>query len=315
MKVALGIDIGGTAVKVGVFSVEGTLLAKASFSSREPADEPAYLRIARGIDAFLADAGILRTDVSGIGIDVPGPVDSAGFAGVLPNLELDVEALKREIQAAFPHLSPVVANDANAAALGELWQGAACGVDSFALVAIGTGVGGALVVDGRLVAGAFGAGGEFGHLIVNRAETVPCGCGQPGHLEQYASATGIVRTYLRECEAIGITPVPLDGPTDTLSVFEASRAGDKAAARAIADMADYLGFALAQVSVVADPSLYLVGGGVSAGWDLFGEALQSAFQSYCFKTCKPARIAPAALGNDAALYGSAYLALAERSSI
>jgi glucokinase len=310
MKVVLGIDIGGTAVKAGVFSAEGSLLAKASFSSREPADEPAYLRIARGVDAFLADAGVSDGDVSGVGIDVPGPVDSAGTAGVLPNLELDVAALQREIQAAFPQAKLVVVNDANAAALGELWQGGARDVDSFALVAIGTGVGGGLVADGRLVAGAFGAGGEFGHLVVNREETEPCGCGRPGHLEQYASATGIVRAYLRECEKRGTDPVSLDGPTDTLSVFAACRAGDPAAKRAIDVMADYLGYALAQVSVVADPSLYLIGGGVSAGWDLFGDALQQAFQSYCFKSCKPARIAPAALGNDAALYGSAYLALA-----
>ena len=310
MKVALGIDIGGTAVKAGVFSVEGTLLAKTSFSSREPADEPAYLRIARGIDAFLVDAGVSSEEVSGIGIDVPGPVDSAGRAGVLPNLDLDVEALQRAISDSFPQANLVVVNDANAAALGERWQGAARDVDSFALVAIGTGVGGGLVADGRLVAGAFGAGGEFGHLIVNRDETEPCGCGRPGHLEQYASATGIVRAYLRECEKYGVEPASLDGPTDTLSVFAACRAGDEAAKRAIAAMADYLGFALAQVSVVADPALYLIGGGVSAGWDLFGDALQSAFQSYCFKSCKPARIAPAALGNDAALYGSAHLALA-----
>ncbi|MDO4532137.1 MAG: ROK family protein [Coriobacteriia bacterium] len=310
MKVALGVDIGGTAVKAGVFSVEGALLAKTSFSSREPADEPANLRIARGVDAFLANTGVSDEDVLGVGIDVPGPVDSAGHAGVLPNLELDVEALQREAKITFPQANLVVVNDANAAALGELWQGAARDVDSFALVAIGTGVGGGLVADGRLVAGAFGAGGEFGHLVVNREETELCGCGRAGHLEQYASATGIVRAYLRECEKLGVAPVSLDGPTDTLSVFAACREGDKAAERAIAAMADYLGYALAQVSVVADPSLYLIGGGVSAGWDLFGDALQRAFQTYCFKSCTPARIAPAALGNDAALYGSAYLALA-----
>ncbi len=190
-----------------------------------------------------------------------------------------------------------------------LWKGAGLDARDFVLVAIGTGVGGGVVCDGQLVAGAFGAGGELGHITVNRAETTSCGCGRHGCLEQYASALGIVRSYVDECSARGIAPVQLQGPTDTLSVFEAYQAGDKAAQAAISTMADALGFALAQISTVLDPPLYLIGGGVSGGLPLFADELQAAFRSYCLPVSTTARIAPATLGNEAAMYGSALTAL------
>lgn len=312
MQVVLGIDIGGTSIKAGVFSLEGSLLASASAPTGAVADEAAYARVVRFLRGALHEAGAAPADVVGVGVDVPGPVDHDGAVGMLANIELDPDGLRRAFLAAFSPAAVVFANDANAAALGEYWQGAARGVDDFVLIAIGTGVGGGVVCGGQLVAGAFGAGGEIGHLTVNPAEQDACGCGRRGCLEQYASATGVVQAYLHACAKRGVTPAALDGPTDTLSVFRACECGDDAAREAIRAMADCLGFALAQVSALLDPPLYLVGGGVSAGWRLFADDLRAAYRRNCLGVSREARIAPAALGNDAALYGSAFLAMGQQ---
>lgn len=309
MKTVLGVDIGGTNVKAGVLSPDGRLLAAASTPTGALVHERDFARIDAFLRDVLADAGCSTQDVVGVGVAVPGPVDASGQAGMLPNIELDAQGLRRALKASFPLSKLVFLNDANAAALGEWWKGAARAAASVVLVAIGTGVGGGVVVDGRLLQGAFGAGGEIGHLTVKPDEHAACGCGRFGCLEQYASATGVVGSYLRECDVRGSVPVALDGPTDTLSVFRACQQGDQAAQAAIHAMAACLGRALAQVSVVLDPALYLVGGGVSAGWELFGDELRDAFHANCLEVSRKARIMPAALGNDAALYGSAYLAL------
>ena len=309
MKAVLGVDIGGTSVKAGVFSLEGELLATGKTPTGEIAQSQDFERIVVFLRELLAGVGADADEVAGVGVDVPGPVDSAGHVGMLPNIVLDIEGLRGALQSAFPQAGFAILNDANAAALGEWWKGAAQGAESAVLVAIGTGVGGGVVVDGNLLAGAFGAGGEIGHISVNPAEREACGCGRCGCLEQYASASGIVRIYLQECEKRGIEPVHLDGPTDTLSVFRAHERGDEAARAAVYGMVERLGYALAQISVVLDPALYLVGGGVSGGWSLFGEALQDAYRRNCLEVSKGAAIQPATLGNDAALYGDAYLAL------
>jgi glucokinase len=231
---------------------------------------------------------------------------------MLANIELDPEGLQAAIKHTFKRANLAFVNDANAAALGELWQGTAKGASSFVLIAIGTGVGGGVVANGKLVSGAFGAGGEIGHVTVNRDETSTCGCGRRGCLEQYASATGIVNSYKRECTERGIEPVKLDGPTDTLSIFNALRAGDEAAKAAILTMSDYLGYAMAQISAVVDPQIYLIGGGVGGGFKTYAEDLRAAFRKYCLAPSIATRILPASLGNDAAMYGCAYQALSER---
>ena len=309
MKKAIGIDIGGTSVKAGVFTREGVLEGTASVPTGRLVGEGDFARVLEMLRGLLAAHGAAPADVAGVGFDVPGPVDAAGNVKLLPNIELDAPALKEALSAAFPQAKLACANDANAAALGEAWQGAGRDLRSFVLVALGTGVGGGVVVDGRLVAGAFGAGGEVGHLTVNRDEPRTCGCGRRGCLEQYASASGVVRIYQEECARRDMRPVPLSGPTDSLAVFTAHRAGDAAAQAAISQMSDCLGFALAQMSVVLDPDAFLIGGGMGAGFDLFADELRAAFRLYCLHTCADARILPATLGNAAALYGSARLAL------
>ena len=312
MEKVLGIDIGGTSIKVGLFSTEGKLEAVTKIPTGAIVNEAAYSVITKGLKDLLEENGATADDVIAIGLDVPGPVDENGEVGMLANIELDPDGLKDAIKRTFANASLAFVNDANAAALGELWQGTAKGVSSFVLIAIGTGVGGGVVVNGKLVSGAFGAGGEIGHITVNRDEPTKCGCGRKGCLEQYASATGIVRTYKEECKRLGTTPVDLEGPTDTLSIFNAYADGDEAAEAAIKKMSDCLGFAMAQISAIVDPQIYLIGGGVGGGFTTYSEDLRRAFRSYCLAPCAATRILPASLGNDAATYGCAYQALLER---
>ncbi len=311
MERVLGIDIGGTSIKVGLFTKDGVLVDVSKIPTGEIVSEAAFAVVTEGLKDIVEKHGDTADDVVAIGLDVPGPVDSEGKVGMLANIELDVEGLKAAIRRVFPNANLAFVNDANAAALGELWQGGARDAKNFVMIAIGTGVGGGVVSGGEVVAGSFGAGGEIGHITVNRNETETCGCGRKGCLEQYASATGIVRGYKRACEELGIEPVELDGPTDTLSVFKAYREGDKAAEKAIKDMCEYLGFAMAQISVVMDPSAYLIGGGVGGGFNMFADDLRMAFRKYCLAPSVATRILPATLGNDAAMYGSAFLALSE----
>ncbi|MFC2629742.1 MAG: ROK family protein, partial [Lancefieldella rimae] len=183
------------------------------------------------------------------------------------------------------------------------------GVPSFVLIAIGTGVGAGVVANGKLVAGAFGAGGEIGHITVEPDEPKTCGCGRHGCLEQYASAKGIVRLYLEECEARGVTPVHVEHETDTISVFRAHAAGDECATIAIDKMCSYLARAMAQVSCVVDPAMYLIGGGVAGSFATFATELRSRFEEYALRVSRPVRIEAASLGNQAAMYGCAYEAL------
>ncbi|MBR0405856.1 MAG: ROK family protein [Eggerthellaceae bacterium] len=309
MGMVLGIDIGGTSIKAGLFTESGTLVSTKKIPTGKLVNEDAFAVVIGGLEELLSTNGASPLDVVAAGLDVPGPVDDNGQVAMMPNAELDAEGLKAAMAGAFPNMTLAFANDVNAAAVGEMWKGAAKGVPSFALVALGTGVGAGVVVSGKLVSGAFGAGGEFGHITVNRGETSACGCGRHGCLEQYASASGVVRSYRRECSERGIEAVHLQGPTDTLSVFEAYRSGDEAAKAAISLMCDSLGFALAQVSTIIDPSLYLIGGGMGEGFDLFAQELRAAFKAHCLPTCADARILPAALGNEAAMYGDAYLAM------
>ena len=309
MEKVLGIDIGGTSIKVGLFSTEGELEAVTKIPTGEITSEAAFAVVTEGLKKLLADNDVTPEDIVAVGLDVPGPVDDEGNVGMLANIELDPDGLRNSLKKAFPNADFAFVNDANAAALGELWQGTAKDANSFVLVALGTGVGGGVIAGGNLISGAFGAGGEIGHITVNPNETETCGCGRKGCLEQYSSASGVVRSYKRECEARGLEPVHLDGPTDTLSIFKAARAGDKAAKAAIKTMCDYLGYALAQISVIADPQLFLIGGGVSGGWDLFADELRGAFRRYCLAPSVSCRILPASLGNDAAMYGSAYQAM------
>ena len=309
MDKVLGIDVGGTSIKVGLFTPEGELVEERKIPTPALVDDEAYAVVTNGLLAVLSAHAAEPGDVIACGLDIPGPVAADGTVGFLPNIQLDPEGLVGAISATFPRATIAFVNDANAAALGELWGGAARGASSFVLLAIGTGVGGGVVADGKLIAGAFGAGGEVGHITVNPAETRVCGCGRRGCLEQYASATGIVRLYLEACESRGVTPVEVTHATDTIAVFRALASGDECARLAVEQMCEYLAQAMAQISCVVDPEMYLIGGGVAGSFATFAPELRRRFIEHALSTCKDVRIEAAGLGNQAAMYGCAYEAL------
>ena len=308
-KLYVGLDIGGTTVKQGVFTQEGDMLANLSLPTPPLVDEVGYAVVTDGIDRLVATVDAKPTDVCGIGLAAPCPIPADGNVRVIANMSLDLAGLKGALEAHCPGAATDCVNDANAAAMGELWRGSARGFESCVFITLGTGVGGGVVVGGNVAAGANGAAGEIGHICVNPAEPLACGCGRHGCLEQYVSAKGMVRVYREECAARGIEPVTLTGDTDTLGLFGAYQAGDEAAKAAVSLMCDRLGLALSIVSGVVDPDRYVLGGGVAGALPLFHDELVERFRHYVLSCSADTPVVAAQLGNDAGMYGAAYVGL------
>lgn len=305
----IGIDVGGTSVKLGLFDEEGDLLGKTSVPTPSLACEEGYAAVVGGIEQLMGAVQQPMLFVRGIGLAVPCPVPASGVITMAANIEIDAPALKEALEARCPHALVRYVNDANAAAMGEVWRGSAQGHRSMVMVTIGTGLGGGVVVNGDVIDGAFGAGGEIGHICVNPTEERVCGCGLHGCLEQYASASGVVNNYLRVCEERGVDPIELVGPSDSRSVFDAARAGDETALAAIDVTMDYLSLGLQTISAVVDPEVYVLGGGASASADMFLDSLREKYAARAFRVSRGTSIEVAELGNDAGIFGAAYVAL------
>ncbi|MGN0707268.1 MAG: ROK family glucokinase [Faecalibacterium sp.] len=308
---AFGIDLGGTTAKVGLFTTAGDLLEKWEVPTDTSSQgEHILSNLAAAIQGKMEEKDISASQVEGVGIGVPGPVqDSSIVPIVCANLggwgqQNAAENLSRLLGG----LKVMAGNDANVAALGEIWMGAAKGCRSAVMVTLGTGVGGGVIVDGKVIDGVHGAGGEIGHITVNRHETATCGCGKHGCLEQYSSATGVVRCMKKLLEENPDVPCVLRG-TDFAAkdVFDAARNGDALAAREVDEMTDTLGMALATIAAVSDPEVFLVGGGVSRAGDVLFQPLVQHFQKYAFPSCRVIPIRQASLGNDAGIYGAVRL--------
>ncbi len=301
--------MGGTSVKLGLFDEAGDLLGKTSVPTPSLACEEGYAAVVGGIEQLMGAVRQPMLFVRGIGLAVPCPVPASGVITMAANIEIDAPALKETLEARCPHALVRYVNDANAAAMGEVWRGSAQGHRSMVMVTIGTGLGGGVVVNGDVIDGAFGAGGEIGHICVNPTEERACGCGLHGCLEQYASASGVVNNYLRVCEERGVDPIELVGPSDSRSVFDAARAGDEAALAAIDVTMDYLSLGLQIISAVVDPEVYVLGGGASASADMFLDSLREKYAARAFRVSRGTSIEVAELGNDAGIFGAAYVAL------
>ena len=308
---AFGIDLGGTTAKVGLFTTAGALLEKWEVPTDSSEKGIRILpNLAAAILGKMEEKGLTPDQVEGVGIGVPGPVQKSSVVPIVcANLggwgQQDVAA---NLSGLLKGLKVLVGNDANVAALGEIWMGAAKGCRSAVMVTLGTGVGGGVIVDGKVVEGAHGAGGEIGHITVNRHETACCGCGKRGCLEQYSSATGVVRCMKLLLEEHPDTPCTLRG-TDFAAkdVFDAARAGDPLAAKEVDQMTDLLGLALASIASTTDPEVFLVGGGVSRAGDVLFQPLAAHYKEYAFKSCREIPIKQASLGNDAGIYGAVRL--------
>lgn len=221
--------------------------------------------IAKSVKAKMAEKGIAADDVAGVGIDVPGPVNDKGELSIAVNLNWGYKNIVKELSDELGGMAVKAANDANAAALGEMWAGGGKGSKNLVMVTLGTGVGGGIIVDGKIVAGAHGAGGEVGHACVEPEEEAVCNCGNHGCLEQMTSATGIVR-LAKKYLASHDTPSSLRERGESISakaVFDALKEGDAAAEAIVQEFSEYLGRALAVFACVVDPEVIVVGGGVS----------------------------------------------------
>ena len=308
---AFGIDLGGTTAKIGLFTTSGALLEKWEVATdTSHAGEHILENLAVAILGKMKEQSIQPEQVEGVGIGVPGPVlDSSIVPIVCANLggwgERNVSA---QLSGLLNGLKVLVGNDANVAALGEIWMGAAKGAKNAVMVTLGTGVGGGVVVNGKVIDGVHGAGGEIGHITVNRHETAVCGCGKRGCLEQYSSATGVVRCMKKLLDENPDTPCVLRGTEFAAKdVFDAARNGDALAAREVDEMSDTLGMALANIASTVDPEAFLVGGGVARAGDVLFAPLNKHFQEYAFKSCREIPIKQASLGNDAGIYGAVRL--------
>lgn len=308
-KYCFGVDLGGTTVKIGLFDTNGTVLEKWEIPTRKEEKGSLILPdIAKAINDKIAEKQIEKADVTGVGIGVPGPVNDEGVIFKAVNLGWDVMNIS-EILGELVQLPVKAGNDANVAALGEMWCGGGKGYKNMVLVTLGTGVGGGVIINGNILTGATGAGGEIGHIHIVDGEPDACGCGNHGCLEQYASATGIVRLATRRLAADEEASVLREGELTAKAVFDAVKAGDKVACEIAEQFGMYLGKGLAAIACVVNPEAFVIGGGVSKAGDILCEYVTKYYSEYVFQGCREADFKLATLGNDAGIYGAAKLVI------
>ena len=277
MKYCFGVDIGGTTVKLGLFTTDGEIVDKWEIKTRtENQGEAVLPDIAEALKEKLEEKKIGRDEVEGIGVGVPAPVNAEGVVQNTANLGWGYKEVKREMEE-LSGMRAEIGNDANVAALGEMWLGAGKGRKNIVMVTLGTGVGGGIIIDGKPLVGAHGAGGEIGHLCVNYEETDHCGCGNTGCLEQYASATGITRLANIRLAKDDAKSVLREQEVSAKTVFDAVKAGDAVAKEIAEEFGKYLGHAMANLAAVVDPSAIVIGGGVSKAGEVLIEYVEKNF--------------------------------------
>ena len=310
MKKCVGVDLGGTTVKMGILGEDGTIFEKWEIPTRKEENGKYILSdIAASAKEHLEAAGIAGEELAGVGIGVPGPVESDGYVEVCVNLGWKDINPATELSNLLGGIPVKAGNDANVAALGEQWMGSGKGHDTLMFYTLGTGVGGGLIIDGRIVAGSKGMGAEIGHVTVNPDEKDCCNCGNHGCLEQYASATGIVKEMKRTLAAEEDSCVLCGRDFSCKDVLDAAKQGDVLAEKTVKRCMDYLALSMSFVSYIADPEVFVIGGGVSKAGDYLVEMLQECYNELTPLSSKKAGIFIASLSNDAGMYGAAKLVL------
>ena len=309
-KYVFGVDVGGTTIKMGLFDKNANVLKKWEIPSvTANGGERILPDIAESIVSNCREMDIKQDELVGIGIGVPGPVDASGTVYKTVNLGWDTVFNIPEAFQKFLKLPVMAGNDANVAALGEMWKGGGEGYKDLVVVTLGTGVGGGIICNGQMVTGAIGAGGEIGHIHVEDNETEECGCHNIGCLEQYASATGIVRLARKRLLQDEAPSVLRDREVSAKAVFDAVKFGDPVAIEIAERFGAYLGKGLAAIAAVVNPQVFVIGGGVSKAGEVLFEYIRPYFMQYAFRGCRDAEFALAKLGNDAGIYGAAKLVL------
>ena len=308
-KYIFGVDIGGTTVKLGFFDREGTLLDKWEIPTRtEDSGCNILPDVAESISEKLKEKEVAIEDVAGIGVGAPGPIDGEGVVHRAVNLGWGVFSIKKTLEDIL-HLPVMAGNDANVAALGEMWKGGGRGSRDMIMVTLGTGVGGGIITNGRILTGVCGAGGEIGHVHVEDAETESCNCGNYGCLEQYTSATGITRLANKKLAGCDKESVLRGGEVSAKTVFDAVKQKDALAMEVAEEFGKYLGDGLAVIASVINPDTIVIGGGVSKAGEILMDYIKPHYEKNVFHGSREVNFALATLGNDAGIYGSAKLVL------
>ena len=305
-KYAYGVDIGGTTVKIGFFETTGKLVDTWEIPTRTENDGELILPdIAESIKENNEKNSITTDDIEGIGMGVPGPVKDDGTVLKCVNLGWGVFNVEKALSVICGGVKVKAGNDANVAALGEMWQGGGKGYEDVVMITLGTGVGGGIIRGGKIVAGTNGAAGEIGHIPMIDDESECCGCGKKGCLEQYASANGLVNVaekYIAAHRTVE-TELDLNAGFTAKDVCDAAKAGDKASLAAVEESMRLLGKAMASVSCVIDPQVFVVGGGLSKAGNIIIDTASKYYKEYAFHASRETEIKLATLGNAAGMYG------------
>ena len=309
MKYCFGVDIGGTTVKMGLFQTDSVLIEKWEIPTRrENQGDYIIADVAKSILEKMQERNMDKQDVLGIGMGVPGSVIGDGYVTHTGNIGWHGKDAGKEMRD-LTGLPIRIDNDANVAALGEMWKGGGEGYQNIVMVTLGTGVGGGIIINGKIHSGTNGGGGEIGHTTSNRDETECCGCGKKGCLEQYASATGIARLARKRLAATTKETVLDIENVSAKTVFDAVKEGDEVAIEVAEEFGSYLGYALADLGSIIDPEIFVIGGGVSKAGDILLTFVQKYFNERTYFTCADVKFSLAKLGNDAGIYGAAKLVI------
>ena len=308
-KYAVGVDIGGTTVKLGIFNIDGSLISKFEIPTRKENEGKFILGdIAKALNDYFLKNDIDKSLIAGVGMGVPGPVKEDGTVVKCVNLGWGIFNVEEELSKLL-NLKVKAANDANIAALGEMWQGGGKGHQNVVMVTLGTGVGGGVIIDGKIISGNNGAAGEIGHIKVEKNESRTCGCGNKGCLEQYASATGIVNSAKAYLESNSKSSVLRDLKEITSKdIFDAAKNNDEVALDLVEGFGEKLGTALAMISCVCDPEVFVIGGGVSKAGEVLINVINKYYKEAAFHASRETKFELAKLGNDAGMFGGAKLA-------
>ena len=309
-KRCFGVDIGGTTVKMGLFTVDGKVTDKWEIPTRKEENGKYILEdIAKSVKERMQRDTLTLEDIAGLGIGVPGPVKEDGTVLKCANLGWGVFNVADTVRELTGIENVKVGNDANVAALGEMWQGGGKGYNNLVMVTLGTGVGGGVILGGKILTGSNGAGGEIGHIRVNYEEKDVCGCGKTGCLEQYASATGVVRLAKKALEKKEKKTTLVADDLSAKAVFDAAKAGDELAMDIVEKFGFYLGMALAHISQVIDPEVFVIGGGVARAGQIIIDEVSKNYEENVMFALKNKAFKMAELGNDAGIYCSARMVL------
>ncbi|MCP3741406.1 ROK family glucokinase [Rossellomorea sp. BNER] len=311
-KWLVGVDLGGTSTKIAFLSLYGELIHKWEIpTDKSENGKNIIINIAKAIDQKISELDQPKSKLMGIGMGAPGPVDMVkGIIYEAVNLGWNKNMPLKDLLEVETGLSAVIDNDANCAALGEMWKGAGDGAKDIICVTLGTGVGGGVIANGDIIHGTRGAAGEIGHITVVPVGGYPCNCGKNGCLETVASATGVVRLALEALKNASQESSLKDIKTSLTAkdVFDAARTGDALAKEVVNKLAFYLGIAIANLGSALNPEKIVLGGGVSRAGDILLNGVIEKFKEYAFSTVATStKISIATLGNDAGVIGAAWL--------